>query len=402
MARDTDFDRLIRAEITRRRFVRQTGAGMLGLSALLAACGGSGLESSGKEERKEAEAIAKGELSKTLAVSNWPLYIDVNEKTKRRPTLENFEREIGPRVKYTEEINDNTEFFGKVRQQFAQGDSGGRDIFVVTDWMAAKMKQLGYAQKFDRAELPNVESNLLDALREPSFDPTREYSVPWQSGMAGLVYRRDKVGGDLESIEDLFDPKFKGKVTFLSEMRDSVGLTMLGMGADPAEDGNDEALAAIEKIARESRDGQIRRFTGNDFAKDILKGDAWVSIGWSGDALQLQAENPDVRFVQPEEGYMLWSDNMMIPVGAPNAYTAQKFIDYVYDPEVQAKIAAYVNYVTPVDGVREVLEKEDPELAENPLIFPSDSDLERARIFRELSPKDERQLDEAFQKVVGA
>ena len=399
-----DLERLLAAELTRRRFLRGAGASALSLSALIAACGGGGLESGAPSTTaaEEAKAIAKGEVAKELSVSNWPLYIDVNENTKRRPTLDNFKREYGTTVKYTEEINDNTEFFGKVRQQLAQGSSGGRDIVVLTDWMAARMIQLGYAQKLDRGELPNVEANLRDALSAPGFDPTREFTVPWQTGMTGLVYRRDLVKGDLTSVEDLFDPGFKGKVTFLTEMRDSVGLVMLGEGADPAKDGTDPALAAIEKIDKASRDGQIRRFTGNDFSKDLLKGDAWVSVGWSGDAIQLQADNPDIRFVQPEEGFMLWSDNMLVPVGAPQPYTAQKFIDYVYDPKVQANIAAYVNYVTPVDGVKAVLAEQDPELAENPLIFPEDSDLERARIFRDLSPKEETALDEAFQRVVGA
>ena len=399
-----DLQRLLAAELTRRRFLRGAGASALSLSALIAACGGGGLESGAPSTTaaEKASAIAKGEVARELSVSNWPLYIDVDENTKRRPTLDGFERKYGTTVTYTEEINDNTEFFGKVRQQLAQGSSGGRDIVVLTDWMAARMIALGYAQKLDRGELPNVEANLRDALSSPGFDPERQFTVPWQTGMTGLVYRRDLVKGDLTSVADLFDPRFKGKVTFLTEMRDSVGLVMLGEGADPAKDGTDPALAAIEKIDKASRDGQIRRFTGNDFSKDLLKGDAWVSVGWSGDAIQLQAENPDIRFVQPEEGFMLWSDNMLVPVGAPQAYTAQKFIDYVYDPKVQANIAAYVNYVTPVDGVKAVLAEQDPELAENPLIFPEDSDLERARIFRDLSPKEETALDEAFQRVVGA
>ena len=397
---DRDIQRLLETEISRRRLLRQAGAGFTALSfaSLLAACGDDeGIEGGGGDEAEEMKPIAKGEISDRLNFSNWPLYIDEDKPT----TLDKFEREFGTKVKYTTEINDNTEFFGKVRQIYARGDSGGRDLHVVTDWMASKMKQLGYVQKLDKTELPNVEANLLDSLRSPTFDPEREFSVPWQSGMAALIYRKDLTGGELTSVNDMFDPKFKGKVTMLTEMRDTVGLVMLGMGADPSADGTEEALAAIEKIDKAQKDGQIRRFTGNDFTRDLLKGDAVVSVGWSGDALQLQAENDNIELLIPEEGFMLWSDNMQIPVGAPNAYTAQKLMNFVYDPEIQASIAAYVNYITPVKGVQEVLAKTDPELAENPLIFPRPADLERSYIFRELDAAEDRELTEAFQRVIG-
>jgi spermidine/putrescine transport system substrate-binding protein len=397
-----DIERLIDAEISRRWLLRQAGAGMTALSfaSFLAACGGDGgIEDNGGggDKSEEAEVIPKGEVSDSLNFSNWPLYIDEDGET----SLDKFEKRYGTKVKYTEEINDNTEFFGKVRQIYARGDSGGRDLHVVTDWMASKMKQLGYVQKLDKSELPNVDANLLDSLREPSFDPTREFSVPWQTGIAAIVYRKDLVG-ELTSINDFFDPKFKGKATMLTEMRDSVGLTMLSLGFDPSSDGVDEALEAIDKIDKAQKDGHIRRFTGNDYTKDLLKGDVHVAVGWSGDAVQLKADNPDVELLLPEEGFMLWSDNMQVPVGAPHAYTAQKLMDFVYEPAIAAQIAAYVNYITPVKGAQEEMRKLDPELAENPLIFPSDTDLERSFIFRELDAEEDRELTEAFQTVIGA
>lgn len=402
---DRDFERLIETEISRRRLLRQAGVGFgaLGLASFLAACGDDdGLEGGGGggDESAEMEPIPKGEIADQLNFSNWPLYIDV--KGGRRPTLEKFEKEYGTSVKYTEEINDNQEFFGKVRQLYARGQSGGRDLHVVTDWMASRMKQLGFIQRLDKSELPNVEANLLDSLRSPSFDPEREFAIPWQSGMAAIIYRSDLTDGELSSVNDLFDPKYKGKVTMLTEMRDTVGLVMLGLGHNPAEDGTDEALEAIEKIDQAQQDGQVRRFTGNDYTRDLLKGDAVMSVGWSGDAIQLQSDNEDIQVLLPEEGFMLWSDNMQIPVGAPHAYTAQKLMDFVYQPEIAADIAEWVNYVTPVKGVQEILAERDPELAENPLIFPSDEDLERSYIFRELSAEEDRELSQAFQRVVGA
>ncbi len=368
--------------------------------AYLAACGETGGVSAAARARPSRSK--KGEVADSMYFANWPLYIDVDEKTKQRGTLVDFQEKYGTKTQYVEEINDNTEFFGKVRQQYARGDSGGRDIHVVTDWMAARMKRLGYVQKLDHSELPNVDANLIERLRHPPFDPKRDFSVPWQSGQTGIIYRKDKVKRTPKSVNDLFDPDYKGKVTMLTEMRDSVGLTMLGMGFDPEKDGTDKALEAIDKIGRASDSGQIRGFTGNEYTKDITRGDSWVIVGWSGDAVQLTADNPNIEFITPEEGFMLWTDNMQIPVGAPHAFTAQTFMNFVYEPEVQADITEYVNYVCPVEGVKEIIEKRDPELAASQLIFPDDATLEDAYIFRDTQPDEERELDDAFQKVIGA
>jgi spermidine/putrescine transport system substrate-binding protein len=383
--------------LTRRLLMKRGAAGALGASTLayLAACG----PQTGGVARTEGESdvIPKGKVGDSLFFSNWPLYIEED-----RGTLKEFEEEYGAKVRYVEEINDNTEFFGKVRQQYAQGDSGGRDIHVVTDWMAGRMIRLGYVQRFDPAEMITAQQNLLDRLRTPPFDPGRDYSMPWQSGFGGIVYRRDLVKREPKSVDDLFDPDYKGKVTMLTEMRDTVGVVTAGLGHDPETATLDQFMEAVDKIGEAADSGQIRGFTGNEFSKDLATGDSALVIGWSGDAVQLQVDNPNIRFVSPETGVNLWTDNMQIPVGAPNAYTAQKMIDFVYRPEVQADIAEYVNYICPVEGVQEILEKRDPALANNQLIFPNDQTLSNSFIFRELNPDEERQLDEAFQKVIGA
>jgi spermidine/putrescine transport system substrate-binding protein len=226
--------------------------------------------------------------------------------------------------------------------------------------------------------------------------------MPWQSGLTGIIYRKDKVKRTPKSIDDLFDPDYKGKVTMLSEMRDTVGLVAASMGADPEKASVDEFMKAIDKIGEASDSGQIRGFTGNEYTKDITKGDSWVIIGWSGDAVQLKADNPNIEFLLPETGGHLWTDNMQIPVGAPEAFTAEKFIDFVYRPEIQADIAEYVNYICPVNGVKEILAKRDKSLAANQLIFPDEAFLEDTFIMRGLKPDEEQQLDDAFQKVIGA
>ncbi|MEK6228364.1 MAG: spermidine/putrescine ABC transporter substrate-binding protein [Actinomycetota bacterium] len=403
MSDQSDFEarleRLIHDDITRRRLLKRGAGGALSLSAIawLAACGDDNL---GGGEKKQSKVIPKGKIASSLYFANWPLYID--SKSPDKGTFGKFKDEYGTRVKYVEEINDNDEFFGKVRQQYARGDSGGRDLHAVTDWMAARMIRLGYVQKLDKSQLPNVQANLLDALKHPDYDKNRDYGVPWQGIQAGIIYRKDKVKREPKSVNDIFDPAYKGKTTMLTEMRDSVGLVMLGMGKDPETGSLDDMLAAVEKIDKASRSGQIRRFTGNEYTKDITKGDSWLIYGWSGDAVSLQADNPNIAFVAPEEGFILSYDIMQIPVGAPHAFTAEKMIDFVYQPEIQAPIAEFVNYVTPVKGVKEILAKKDPKLASSQLIFPSDETLKRAKIFRTLKPDEERKLTTAFQKVIGA
>jgi spermidine/putrescine transport system substrate-binding protein len=389
-------DAMQAAGVSRRTLLKRTGGGALslGLIGFLAACGDDDGGSSGA-----AEVIPKGQISKTLTFANWPLYIDVDDETKERPTLQKFQRQYGTKVKYVEEINDNVEFFGKVRQQYDQGNSGGRDIHVVTDWLANRMKRLGYVQKLDKSEMPNAVKNIEDAVASPDFDPKREFSLPWQSGQVGLIYRRDRIGGDISSVNDLFDPKFKGKVTFLTEMRDSVGSVLLAEGIEPEKATKDQALAAIEKLGKASAEGQIRRFTGNEYSRDITRGDSIAILGWSGDAVQLTADNPNIAFKQPEDGFMIFTDSMQVPVGAPHAFTAQKMMDFVYRPEIQAAITEYVNYVPPVKGAREILEDRNPEVADNELIFP---DLAKSHNFKSFPAEEEADIEEAFQRAIGA
>src|SRR3954463_14955331 len=186
------FERLIHEELTRRRMLKQGAAGALSLSAIawLAACGSDKLGGGSKEQTK---VIPRGKIASSLYFSNWPLYID--SKSPDKGTFGKFKKKYGTRVKYVEEINENDEFFGKVRQQYARGDSGGRDLHVVTDWMSARMIRLGYVQKLDKSAMPNVVKNIDPSIASPDFDPKREHSVPWQTGQVLLIYRKDKTGG---------------------------------------------------------------------------------------------------------------------------------------------------------------------------------------------------------------
>jgi spermidine/putrescine transport system substrate-binding protein len=370
-------------------------AAVLAIGVAAAGCGTD--ETGDKSKNEQAPVVAKGPVRGKLTISQWPLYIDPGKKG----TIAEFEDATGVDVKYVEDINDNDQFFGKLRQLLERGESGGRSMITVSDWLAARMYKLGYLQRFNYSQLPNVKKNLIPALRHPAADPKRAFTVPWQSGMTGLIVRDDLAPG-VDSINDLYDPKYKGKVSLLTEMRDSVPMTLKAMGVDPAKASKDQWLKAVDKIAAAANSGQVRKFTGNEYIKDLPKGDTWIALGWSGDAIQLQKDNPHIKFVMPKEGCMLWSTSMEIPVGAPNPQAAQAFINFVYDPKVQADIAEWVNYVTPVKGVKEILRKRDPALAKSELIFPSEQYTANCSFEPVLGGQLGQDVTEAFQQAIGS
>ncbi|MEX0972683.1 MAG: spermidine/putrescine ABC transporter substrate-binding protein [Solirubrobacterales bacterium] len=358
------------------------------LAAGLAACGDDTVGGGGNGDVTTAAA---GEVKGDLTISNWPGYIDPGKDG----TVAEFEQETGVSVDYIEDINDNDGFFGKLQPQLEQGQSGGRSIFVVTDWMAKQMYDLGYLQEIDHADLPTAFANLLPSLESPSFDPERKFSLPWQSGMGGIWVDTAKAPG-IKSVNDLFDPKYKGQVTMLSELRETVPLVMLAEGIDPTEATNEDWLNAVDRIKSAADSGQIRRFTGNDYTEDLTAGNIVAAIGWSGDASLIENQNAEWRM--PAEGCTLWSDNMVIPVGAPNTAAALGWMDFVYEPKVAADITEYVEYISPVDGVQELLESRGSELAESRLAFPSEEFT--ADCTDQDSPPDIEPVNEAWQEVI--
>lgn len=383
---------MINRPLTRRTLLQRGAAGVtiLSLPGLLAACGGDG-GGGGDDEVKDV-----------LNFANWPLYIDIDEDTKERPTLNKFTEETGITVNYFEEINDNATYFAKVQGPLSQGRGIDRDIFVFTDnsRFPSLLIENGWVEKLNKDLIPNIE-NLIPAQQSPPFDPDREYSLPWQSGMTGIAWNPKVSGGDVTSIEQLLtDPKLKGKVTMLTEMADSVGLVMRQNGDDPTEVTDETFDSAIATIQSAVDSGQIRRFTGNDYAEGLSGGSIAAAVAWSGDIVQLQIDNPDLQFVIPDAGGMIWTDNMMVPLGGSSA-TASTFMNFVYDPVNQAPIEAYVNYIPPVEGTKEELAKIDPELANNQLIIPDEATLENVSGFDSAALNNEDYI-EKWQQVLGA
>ncbi|MEV5959018.1 spermidine/putrescine ABC transporter substrate-binding protein [Streptomyces sp. NPDC051987] len=387
-----------RAALARRSFLG--GALAVGGVGALSACG---IPAAGKSQGG-VSADDHSATEKVVNFSNWPEYIDVDDSGKKHPTLDAFRRRTGITVKYTEDINDNDEFFGKIQPQLAAAQDTGRDLIVLTDWLAARMIRLGYVQKLDASNLPHAFANLSDQFRAPDWDPGRAYSYPWQGISTVVAFNKKALNGvEVKSVSDLLDnPALKGRVGLLTEMRDTVGMTMLDMGIDPAKFTDDDYDRVIARLQKAVDKGQIRRFTGNDYTSDLSKGDLAACVAWGGDIVQLQADNPDVAYVIPDSGYMTSTDNLMIPNKARHKTNAERLIDYYYEPGPAAELSAYVNYVSPVADVRPYLAKIDKSAASNPLIVPDKAMQARSHAFRALSSKEETAYQQKFAKLTGA
>ncbi|MET9015516.1 extracellular solute-binding protein [Streptomyces olivaceoviridis] len=376
----------------------------LGGTAALGALAGCGVPAAyvAPGDRAAADDSAR---DKKLTWANWPLYIDTDDDPGRRPTLEGFEKRTGISVDYVEEINDNDEFFGKVGPALMSHRSTGRDLVVISDWMCARYVRLGWVQEMDRAHQPNVARHLDPLLRTPAFDKGRRFTVPWQSGITGIAYNRRALGREIRAVSDLWAEDLKGRVTLLSGLDESFALLMQGNGVDITRWTADDFHRVCDQVERQVRRGQIRRFTGNDYTKDLVSGDVLACQAYSGDVIQLQADNPGIRFVVPEEGAELWSDSLMIPDRARHKANAERLIDYYYAPEVAARLAAWVNYVCPVPAAREILaaakDEETAALADNPLIFPDSGMRRRLAVARDITSTERPELTRRWNGIVG-
>ncbi|WP_286166607.1 spermidine/putrescine ABC transporter substrate-binding protein [Arthrobacter sp. AQ5-05] len=375
------------------------GAGGLALAGLLAACGTSGPKSSAGP----SAAVDLSGGQKLVNWANWTLYLDYDDKTKKYPTLERFMKESGINAKYAEDIDSNDTYYGKIQAQLAAGKDIGQDIITPSDWMSERLIRQGYVQELDHANIPNIK-NLLPELRDVRFDPGRTKSLTWQSGFTGLAWNKEAFPKGLKNVSDLWDPALKGRVTVLDEMRDTMPMLLLDDGVDIQGDwGENEYGNSLDVLEKNIANGQIRQVKGNSYKQDFISGDAIAGLVYSGDITQLNFEEGDKwEFAMPEAKGLIWSDNFMVPIGATHKANAERLMDFYYDPDVAAEVAAYVNYVCPVVGAREAMEKLDPELVDNPLIFPTEEFLSLSSTERAMSVEEETQFQNMFQQVIGA
>ncbi|MBK5289071.1 MAG: spermidine/putrescine ABC transporter substrate-binding protein [Acidimicrobiia bacterium] len=392
----TDQDARRRAEavrmahdaLSRRGFLGRSAAlfgGAVVAPAVLAACGSSSGSKGGS-----------GGNDKSVAISNWTSYISNQSK-------KDFTKDTGIKLTYTEDINDNNEYFAKIRPNLSRDRSIGRDGFVLTDWMANRMiNQVKWVSKLDAAQFPN-KKNLRAALQHPGFDPDRLYSAPWATGVAGIAYNIASTGKEVKTIEDFFAAN--GTKTVLSEMRDTIGLMMLADGKDITKPTFADAEPAFNRLEKALSDGTLAGTNGNEYVNDLGAGNLAAAFAWSGDVAQISKDNPDIRFAVPESGGTLWSDNFLIPYTSDKPDLGTDFINFFYDPKNAAVLTAEIQYISPVDGVDAELTKlggDAAKLVDNPLVVPTDEFLAQLSIFGVLDETAEEKFDKRFAEVTGA
>ena len=388
MSKSLPEDPLIRSLVTAARSAQISRRGMLlGTAGTIGAASAVGL-------------TACAPSGESLNWANWSSYIDEDEDGNY-PTLDRFEEESGLRVNYRIDVDDNNTYYAKVKDQLAKGEDIGADVVCLTDWMVSRLIREGYTQTFDQKNIPNAK-NLKETLKNPDFDPGRTNSLPWQGGFAGLCWNKEKYPKGLKSVEDLWDDDLKGRVGVLSEMRDTIGLLMLQQGTDISGDfGSTEFENALDLFREKVESGQIRNIKGNAYLEDLTSEDTLAAIVWSGDVVSLNAEAGDKwEFVIPDAGGTIWNDNFVIPIGSTKKASAEELINYYYDPAVAAEVAAWVNYITPVEGAKAEAEKIDPALADNQLIFPDEETLAKVKLFRTLTPEEDQAFGEQFDSIL--
>jgi spermidine/putrescine transport system substrate-binding protein len=372
--------------VGRRQFLGRGATGVAAAALLgpgfLAACGGD-----------DDDSASGGGGGNTLRVSNWPFYISED-------FVANFEKASGLNVTYKEDFNDNEEWFAKVKDSLGAGQDIGTDLVIPSEFMVARLIRLGWLDELDDSKIPN-KGNLRTDLLDSSIDAERKYSLPYMSGMVGLAYNKATTGREITSVDDLWDPEFKGRVSLFSDAQDGLGMIMLSQGDDPADPSTETVQRAADKVAEEKDKGQIRRFTGNDYADDLASGNVAIAQAYSGDVVQLQADNPDLEFIVPEAGGTTFVDAMVIPTTSQNKAGAEEWMNYVYDRANYADLIAYVQYVPVLSDMTDALEAVDPEVAANPLVNPPQDVLDKLVIWPALSDEQDQEYSTIYAEVTG-
>ncbi|MBK0420838.1 spermidine/putrescine ABC transporter substrate-binding protein [Leucobacter sp. CSA2] len=383
------------AQLNRRQLLRGVGLGAASAGALgLAACAGGGGGGGGAQS---GDGVVWG---------NWTYYLDFDDKTQTFPSLEEFMKQSGYKVEYIEDIDDNNTFYGKIKDQLKLGQYTGYDVITLTDWMNARLIEAEQIQEFDYGNLANVKANLVDTQWDAlDVDPGRKLTIPWQLPASGWVWNTKAVPQGIKTLDDFLRPELKGKVVVLSEMRDTMGMVLAGLGHDPSGKwGDKEFDEALKWLDDALKSGQIGNVKGNSYTQDLIAGDALAAMAWTGDVVMLNAENGNQWTLEiPESGGMIAADSFTVPNGTSAAAKkrVEEMIDYYYDPEVMAKVADYATFIPPVKGTQQAMEKINPENAKNPLIFPTDEDWKRLHSFRTLTAEEDKKYSTAFQNVLG-
>jgi spermidine/putrescine transport system substrate-binding protein len=389
MADRIDPQRIASSRTSRRRFLGGGAAAAAALTlgpSFLAACGSDATKSAGP-------SVSEGPATGSLRISNWPLYMADG-------FVAEFQKASGLTVDYKEDFNDNEQWFAKVKEPLSRKQDIGADLVVPTTFMASRIQQLGWLNEITDAGWSN-KGNLRSDLLEASVDPGRKFSAPYMSGLVGIAYNKAATGRDIKTIDDMWDPAFKGKVSLFSDSQDALGMIMMSQGGSPADPTSDSIKKAVDLVKEQKDKGQIRRFTGNDYADDLAAGNIAIAQAYSGDVVQLQADNPDLVFIVPESGGTTFVDTMVIPYTTQNQNAAEAWINYVYDRANYAKLVAFVQYVPVLSDMTDELNKLDPKLAANPLINPPQATLDMVKGWAPLTDEQTQEYNTLYAAVTG-
>ncbi|WP_336215652.1 polyamine ABC transporter substrate-binding protein [Nonomuraea sp. LPB2021202275-12-8] len=392
---------------TRREAFRIAGLSAAGLA--LAACGVEGQKAAPPKADAVQEYWAKQQKHGKVVFANWPEYMPED-----KAPLEQFKQATGISYEYKEVINENAEFFGKADPVLRAGQSLGYDIVVMTNGIQLQhMIELGYVVALDQSKMPNFLANAGAKYKERSYDPGNVHTMPYTSGVTGIAYNTKYVKDDVTSIEALFDPKYKGRVGMMSDAQEIANFGMIALGIDPENSTEAEWKKAGEKLKAQRDAGIVRKYYDQNYIDAVSKGDVWVTMAWSGDVFQRQLAGEPVKFVVPQEGGTIWTDNMLIPKGAANPVDAMMLMDFLYKPEVAAELDEFIQFVTPVPAVQDLLRKkadsatgEDKQalldMVDSPLMFPTDADYAKLHSYTKLTTAQEQVFNPIFQSITQA
>jgi spermidine/putrescine transport system substrate-binding protein len=406
---------LTQARLSRRGALK--GAGALSLAGFLAACGIGG-KTSAPTAAHANWVWDKATKAGTLDFANWPLYIDTAQDAAGNttyPSLLQFTKDTGIKVNYSEPIQDDASFFAKIAPTLLQGQAIGYDIIVITNGIQMTNLQLKHwLTELDPTKMPNFFKNAAPRLLSRSFDVGNKFTMPWQSGLTGIAYNPNRTGRDITSWQDLFDPKFKGKVGMFSANEDTGNLALLGLGIKPDKSTPKDWQKAADRLKQQRDSGIVRKYYDQSYIKALSAGDTWISMAWSGDVYQanLSASNQDLKFVVPIEGGLIWTDNMCIPLNAAHPVDAITYMDYVYQPQIAAMLAESIDYITPVPAAKQVVQQQAAQAtdasakqllqqtADSPLVFPPTSVFDQSYYYRVLNPSEALQWNDIFNAVI--
>ena len=395
---------LTERRLSRRALLRSAavGAGALGLSGLAAACTSSNTAPS-------ASAFTGGQTGE-LDFANWLLYIDkakTADGTVIHPTLQEFTRQTGIRVNYAELVTENDTFFQGIQPRLQAGLDPGWDIIVLTNGpVLTELLKLDFLTPLDRSMTPNFVKNAGPLVMDPIYDPGNLHTMAWQSGLTGIGYDPNLTGREITSLMDLFDPAFAGKVGMIADISDLPNLTLLAIGVKPETSTPADWKEAAALLERQRREGVVRGYYQQSYINRLSAGDVALTMAWSGDIFQKNKSDAakGLQFVIPNEGGLIWTDNMCIPRNAAHPVDAITYMDWVYQPKVAAQIAEWVNYLTPVPAAQPVVAADAADsgssaleaVAKSPLVFPTPDEISKLHSYRVLSEEEQLEWNRLF------